>query len=244
MKRKTGILALILAVIMLLGAMPLSLFAAGNTENEASDVEVTDGKTEVLDYLTTQATGSLYTKMAYADLLKKIDSDAAIVTEGTYTGTEGGRATFTNATAGATTIQQESPGPNQQQSTLIMVNGEAQMTDSSVSEGTNKAKTDVTFCYVPNAFTSKGYNKNGRTLYVASYDLKCGDAFKAVVGRLRIYQKQTVVTCTNGVTETKPREIFFPPLRTYSPMTPRTAYLKQTALPQAYSAKMRGPTLP
>lgn len=77
------------------------------------------------------------------------------------------------------------------------------MTDSSVSEGTNKAKTDVTFCYVPNAFTSKGYNKNGRTLYVASYDLKCGDAFKAVAGRLRIYQKQTVVTCTNGATETK-----------------------------------------
>ncbi len=205
MSKKIRILALTLALIMLVGVTPISLFATEEASSKSAMTEIQgEEKESVLDFLASKATGSLYTQMAFADLLTKIDSDAAIVTEGAWSGTEGGQATFVQNATGATTQQLDSsPGPNKEKDTFLWKRGEAQLLDSSVAEGTSKAETDVTFVYSSPAQTSKGYAKNGRTLYVGSVSLKCGEANNSYISRIRIYSKQTVETCVDGVVTTQ-----------------------------------------
>ncbi|MBR2465368.1 MAG: hypothetical protein IKB38_00335 [Clostridia bacterium] len=204
MSKKIRILALTLALIMLVGVTPISLFATEEASSESAMTEIQgEEKESVLDFLASKATGSLYTQMAFADLLTKINSDAAIVTEGAYSGTEGNQVSFVQNATGATTQQLDSPGPNNEKDTFLWKNGEAQLLDSSVAEGTSNAKTDVTFVYSSPAQTSKGYAKNGRTLYVGSVSLKCGEANNSYISRIRIYSKQTVETCVNGVVTTQ-----------------------------------------
>lgn len=200
MSKKIRILALILAVIMLVGVMPLSLFATEEVSSESAMTEIQgEEKKSALDLLASKATGTLYQNIAFADLLTKIDSDAVIITEGAWSGTEGAQAKFVQNATGATNTALEAPGPNAQKDTFIWKNGEAQLLDSAVSEETGKGKTDITFCYGPNAKTSTGYLKNGRTLYVSSFTVKCGEANSNYIARLRIYNKQTVETSVNGV---------------------------------------------
>ncbi len=203
MSKKIRIMALVLAIIMLVGVTPISLFANEEASSESSTTEIKgEEKDNVLDFLASKATGTLYKNMAFADLLARIDSDAVIVTEGAYSGTEGNQASFVQNATGATNQKLTNPGPNTQKDTFIWKNGEAQLLDSAVSEGSGNGKTDITFCYGPNATTGSGYLKDGRTLYVSSFNVKSGEANNAYVARLRIYSKQTVETCVNGVVTT------------------------------------------
>lgn len=208
MSKKLRFTALILTVVMLIGTIPLSLFAADEaiaaTETETEEVSV-------LDSLTAATTGKAYTKLSFEALTEKLgEGNYAFITEGSYSGNEGQQAGFTNLKGSGAT---NAPGPNKQQTTLIFKDGAAQLVDSSVSinfadgsydketdgillDTVKGAVTDVTYAIVP---TGKVPVKDasGKNTWVASFNMMAGEAYPASsIGRFRVYQTQKKATYT------------------------------------------------
>lgn len=170
MNKKIKFLAFLLAALMLVGVMPLSLFAeeATPTTEEAQETTYDAG---ALDALASKAEGSLYTAMSYDELAghlgitgTKTGTNGAMLAEGHYGIKDDGTVSY----IGDAETLQGGGGPNKYKQSFVYADGEVQFVDV-------PANNDVTITYV------NGAQKflDGTRYIVFSLGVKRGEAMKS-----------------------------------------------------------------
>ncbi len=165
--RKTKISAFLLAALMLVGVMPLSLFAE-EAVPIAEETQETTYDAGALDALAKNAEGSLYTAMSYGELAghlgitgTKIGTNGAMLAEGHY----GSKADGTVSYIDDVETLIGGGGPNKYKQSFVLADGEAQFVDV-------PANNDITITYV------NGSQKflDGTRYIVFSLSVKRGEA--------------------------------------------------------------------